>query len=120
MVCRSGNIETRRGVVSRGDIERLIQDADTFAVETKYDVVSSTPIFFVLDDEKHYIDVVGNKSVRMRGKISFVLARKSFIVNITKVMKKLGVEVKASYTGNAGGKLVYSARHRKGTTVQYC
>ncbi len=95
VVCRSGNIETRRGVVSRGDIERLIQDADTFAVETKYSVVSSTPIFFVLDDQKHYIDVIGNKSVRIRGKISFVLAHKSFIVNITKVMKTLGVEVKA-------------------------
>ncbi len=95
VVCRSGNIETRTGVVTRGDVERLIQDADTFAVETKYSVVTSTPIFFVLDDQKHYIDVIGSKSVRIRGKISFVLASKSFIVNIAKVMKKLGLEVKA-------------------------
>jgi cell division protein FtsA len=73
----------------------MIDDADSFATETKYSVVTSTPVFFILDDNKHYIDVIGSKTTKMRGKVSFVLARKSFIMNTIKVMKKLGIEVKA-------------------------
>ena len=95
VVCRNGITQTRKGIVTKGDIQSLIKDADTFAVETKYSVISSTPVFFILDDQNHYIDVVGHRSMSMRGKTSFVLARKSFLQNMAAVMKKLGVEIKA-------------------------
>lgn len=95
VICQDGFVDVKGGTVKQRDIENLIKDAQHFSQETKYVVVTRTPVYFVLDDDKHYIDVVGNKTKRMRGKVSFVLSRRHFVQNITKMLKKMSIEVKA-------------------------
>lgn len=94
VVCKEGFVETN-GIVRQADVDKLLTDAERFATETKYSVITSTPVFFILDDKKHYVDVVGNKSHSVWGKVSFVLARNHYIKNITLLLKKLNVDVRA-------------------------
>lgn len=94
VVCKDGFVETN-GIVRQTDVDKLIDNAERFATETKYSVITSNPVFFILDDNKHYIDAVGNRSHAVKGKVSFVLAKNSYIKNMTMLLKKLNVEIRA-------------------------
>jgi len=58
-------------------------------------IATSTPVYFLLDDGNHYIDVIGNQTKEMRGMVSFVLARKQFMLDITSFFNNLGLRAKA-------------------------
>ncbi len=93
--CCEGYTEVTDGVVSVKDIESLIDDAESRLDDIRYTVVSSTPVYFVLDDGNHYIDVVGSKARELRGLISFVYASNDFISQVTDVMEGLNVKLRA-------------------------
>ena len=95
VVCENGYVPVKSGVVTVQDIEKLIDDAEDFFVDTKYAIASSTPVYFLQDDENHYIDVVGNRTQSLRGRVSFVLARKQFIKDAEEILRHLGVRVLA-------------------------
>jgi len=95
VVCNDGYIAVGKDKVSQHDVERLIDHAEDFYTDTKYTIVTSTPVYFIQDDGHHYIDVIGNRTTELRGRISFVMARTHYIEDITQVLKGLGVEVTA-------------------------
>lgn len=94
VVSKNGYASVTTAQVERQDVEKLIDDAANFNDDSKYTVVTSTPIYFLLDDGKYYVDVIGSKTKELRGMISFVLVRKSLVDNITKLLNNLNVKVK--------------------------
>ena len=94
VVCQDGYANVRHGVVTNDDIENLINNAEDYYIDPKYAVVACTPVYFLLDDNNHYIDVIGSKSAGIRGKISFVLVKKQYIDDVTAVLNKLSVNVR--------------------------
>jgi cell division protein FtsA len=95
VVCENGDVPVKTGVVTKEDIERLIDASENFYVDAKYTIITSTPVYYLLDDNNHYIDVIGNRASVLRGRIAFVLARKQYIDNVTSVMERLGVRISA-------------------------
>ncbi|MDD5017100.1 MAG: cell division FtsA domain-containing protein [Eubacteriales bacterium] len=95
VICQDGYVAVRHEHVTSEDIEKLIDDAGDFYVDPKYTIVTSTPVYFLLDDGNHYIDVIGSKSTGIRGRVSFVLVRKQFIDDVTAALGELGVKAKA-------------------------
>ena len=95
VVCKDGYTPVKKGHVTAADVERCIEDAREFYIDTKYKIAASMPVFFLLDDKERYIDVVGSKSTAIRGKISFVLVRKQFVDIISKLLHSLNVKPRA-------------------------
>ena len=95
VVCENGYVPVKSGVVTVQDIEKLIDDAEDFYVDSKYSIVSSTPVYFIQDDAHHYADVVGNRTNSLQGRISFVLARKQYIKHTEEMLRHLGVRILA-------------------------
>jgi cell division protein FtsA len=48
----------------------------------------------MLDDGGRYIDVIGSRSSELRGKVSFILARKQYIEDTKQILESAGVKVK--------------------------
>ncbi len=95
VLCHEGNVYVKGGVVTKKDIESLIDDAEDFYLDPRYMVVTSTPVYFVLDDGNHYIDVIGNQTTQMRGMVSFVLGKKQFIKDVTAIFDSIGIKTKS-------------------------
>ena len=95
VICQSSCVSVRSGLVTEKDIENLIQTAGDFYNDPKYSVIAGMPVWFQLEDNNHYIDVVGYPAGELRGQISFILVRNQFLIDTGEVMKNLGISVKA-------------------------
>ncbi len=95
VICCEGYTEVSGGRVTEKDIENMIDDAEKQMDDIRYTIVSSTPVYFVLDDGNHYIDVVGSSARELRGLVSFVFASNDFISDVNNVLSGLNVKVRA-------------------------
>lgn len=95
VVCREGNVAVQTGRVTDGDIERLIEDTESAFDDSRYTVVNSSPVYFVLGDGNHYIDAVGEAAAELRGMVSMVFVRNDFLEDITALLTGLGIKVRA-------------------------
>lgn len=95
VICCEGFTEVAGGQVAVKDIENMIDNAEKQLDDIRYSVVSSTPVYFVLDDGNHYIDVIGCKARELRGLISFVFASNEFISDVTNILSGLNVKVRS-------------------------
>ncbi len=95
VICCEGYAEITGGKVTERDIENMIEDAEKQLDDIRYTVVSSTPVYFVLDDGNHYIDVLGCQARELRGLVSFVFASNDFIGDVTAILNGLNVKARA-------------------------
>ena len=95
VICCEGYTEVSGGRVTEKDIENMIDDAEKQLDDIRYTVVSSTPVYFVLDDGNHYIDVVGSSARELRGLVSFVFASNDFISDVNNVLSGLNIKVRS-------------------------
>ncbi len=95
VICCEGYTAVSSGKVTVKDIENMIDDAEKQLDDIRYTVVSSTPVYFVLDDGNHYIDVVGSMARELRGLVSFVFASNEFISDVTAILNGLNVKARA-------------------------
>ena len=95
VICCEGYTEVSGGRVTEKDIENMIEDAERQIDDIRYTVVSSTPVYFVLDDGNHYIDVVGSNARELRGLVSFVFASNDFISDVNNVLSGLNLKVRS-------------------------
>lgn len=95
VVCCEGYAQVPSGRVTVKDIENMIDDAEKSVDDIRHTIVASTPVYFVLDDGNHYIDVVGNSAHELRGLVSFVYASNEFIDDVTAILGGLNVKVRA-------------------------
>ena len=94
VICREGMALVKNGVVTVQDVERMIDDAEDFYVDPNYTVISSTPVYFLLDDGNRHIDVVGSVSKELKGLVSFILAKTEYVREITKMLSGLDVKTR--------------------------
>jgi len=95
VVCQDGFTSVRTGTITPQDVEDLIQDANRFSDDPRYEMVSATPIYFSLDGAGSNIDVVGSSAAELSGKVSFVFAGRQFLRDTTSLLGSLGVKAKA-------------------------
>lgn len=95
VVCQQGYAKVQGSLVAESDIERLVEDAEKGYDDSLYTVVNSTPVYFVLEDGHHYIDVIDAKANELHGVVSLVFAKNEFIDDVTTLLKNLGVNVTA-------------------------
>jgi cell division protein FtsA len=95
VICCEGYTEVAGSRITEKDIENLIDDAEHGMDDIRYTIVSSTPVYFVLEDGHHYVDVVGAGAHELKGLVSFVFASNEFIQQATKAMDALGVRIRA-------------------------
>jgi cell division protein FtsA len=95
VICCEGYTDIAGSRVTVKDIENMIDDAERSMDDVRYTVVTSTPVYFVLDDGHHYIDVVGAVTRELKGLISFVFASNEFVRLVTDVMEHLGVKLRS-------------------------
>ena len=95
VICREGYTQVASGRVAVKDIENMIDDAEKGLDDIRYTIVSSTPVYFVLEDGNHYIDVVGHSAQELKGLVSFVYASNEFIRDVTDVLNGLNVKIRA-------------------------
>jgi cell division protein FtsA len=95
VVCQDGHATVKGGRVTSKDIESLIDDAGRFYNDPRFTVVAGMPIYFLIGDQNHYIDVIGSEADELSGKVSFILVRNQYLEVISKIMQGLSVAVKA-------------------------
>jgi cell division protein FtsA len=95
VICCEGYTKVASGRVTVKDIENMIDGAERSIDDIRYTIVTSTPVYFVLEDGHHYIDVVGAPARELKGLISFVFASNEFIQTVTDVMGRLGVKLRS-------------------------
>jgi cell division protein FtsA len=95
VVCCEGYTKIPGGRVTEKDIENMIDHAERSIDDIRYTIVTSTPVYFVLEDGHHYIDVAGAPARELKGLISFVFASNEFIQLVTGVMERLGVKLRS-------------------------
>jgi cell division protein FtsA len=95
VICCEGYTKIPSGRVTEKDIENMIDHAERSIDDIRYTIVTSTPVYFVLEDGHHYIDVVGASARELKGLISFVFASNEFIQLVTDVMERLGVKLRS-------------------------
>jgi cell division protein FtsA len=95
VICCEGYTEVAGSRITEKDIENMIEDAEHSMDDIRYTIVSSTPVYFVLEDGHHYIDVVGSSAHELKGLISFVFAANEFIQQVTGAMNSIGVKIRS-------------------------
>jgi cell division protein FtsA len=95
VVCQQGYAKVADKRVAQSDIERLVEDAEKGYDDSLYTVVNSTPVYFVLEDGHHYIDVIDAEASELHGVVSLVFAKNEFIEDATTLLQNLNVKVTA-------------------------
>jgi cell division protein FtsA len=95
VVCQEGCAKVDGGRVVQSNIERLIEDAEQGYDDSLYTVVNSTPVYYILEDGHHYIDVIDAATNELHGIVSLVFAKNEFIEDTTALLQKAGVKVAA-------------------------
>lgn len=95
VVCCEGYTRVDSGRVASRDIEKLIDNAEESLDDIRYTIVTSTPVYFVLEDGNHYIDVAGTSTHELSGLISFVFASNEFLDDVTTVLSRLNVKIRS-------------------------
>ena len=95
VVCQQGFAKVQGNRVAISDIERLVKDAEQGYDDSLYTVVNSTPVYFVLEDGHHYVDVIDAEASELHGVVSLVFAKNEFIDDATTLLQSLGVKVMA-------------------------
>ncbi len=95
VVCQDGHANVESGRVCQSDIERLIENAEQGYDDSLYTVVNSTPVYYVLDDGHHYIDVTDVEASELNGVVSLIFVKNEFIEDTTALLQNIGVKVAA-------------------------
>lgn len=95
VVCQEGHADVESGHVCHSDIERLILNAEQGYDDSLYTVVNSTPVYFILDDGHHYIDVIDAAASELNGIVSLIFVKNEFIEDTTALLQNIGVKVAA-------------------------
>jgi len=73
------------------DIDELFHEADEFGSSTTHKVVSRSPIYYIMDDNRRLIEPKGITTTKITAMLSFVLAERNFINLMNEIIKPLGI-----------------------------
>jgi cell division protein FtsA len=82
------------GVVTKRDIERVIEQAKAIALPLDREIIHSIPIEYVVDNEKGIKDPVGMSGVKLEAEVHIVTAAITSAQNIYTALERAGLRVK--------------------------
>jgi len=82
------------GVVTKRDIERVIEQAKAIALPLDREIIHAIPIEYVVDNEKGIKDPVGMSGVKLEAEVHIVTAAIASAQNIYSALERAGLHVK--------------------------
>ncbi len=82
------------GVVTKRDIERVIEQAKAIALPLDREIIHAIPIEYVVDNEKGIKDPVGMSGVKLEAEVHIVTAAITSAQNIYTALERSGLRVK--------------------------
>lgn len=89
------NYEKSLGLVRKitsADVERFLEDSDSFKDNDEYYTINSSPVYFYIDGGKKTLNPVGVTTSTMGAFLSYVLCKKSFYEIFQKIGENIGVK----------------------------
>ncbi|UCF70314.1 MAG: cell division protein FtsA [candidate division WOR-3 bacterium] len=82
------------GVVTKRDIERVVEQAKAIALPLDREIIHAIPIEYVVDNEKGIKDPVGMSGVKLEAEVHIVTAAITSAQNIYTALERAGLRVK--------------------------
>ena len=82
------------GVITKRDIERVIEQAQTIALPMDREIIHAIPIEYTVDNEKGIKDPVGMSGVKLEAEVHIVTAAVTSATNIHTALERAGLKVK--------------------------
>jgi cell division protein FtsA len=82
------------GVVTKRDIERVLEQAKAIALPLDREIIHAIPIEYVVDNEKGIKDPVGMSGVKLEAEVHIVTAAITSAQNIYTALERAGLRVK--------------------------
>ena len=82
------------GVVTKRDIERVIEQAKAIALPLDREIIHAIPIEYIVDNEKGIKDPVGMSGVKLEAEVHIVTAAITSAQNIYTALERAGLRVK--------------------------
>jgi cell division protein FtsA len=82
------------GVITKRDIERVIEQAQAIALPLDREIIHAIPIEYIVDNERGIKDPVGMSGVKLEAEVHIVTAAITSAQNIYTALEKAGLKVK--------------------------
>ncbi len=82
------------GVISKRDIERVIEQAQAIALPLDREIIHAIPIEYIVDNEKGIKNPVGMSGVKLEAEVHIVTAAITSAQNIYTALERAGLKVK--------------------------
>lgn len=82
------------GVITKRDIERVIEQARAIALPLDREIIHAIPIEYIVDNEKGIKDPVGMSGVKLEAEVHIVTAAITSAQNIFTALQRAGLKVK--------------------------
>ena len=92
VVCKDTSLSLmKKRKVTDADIDALHDLGNGFREVPDYEVINIEPIYYFFEDGQKIVQPVGMTGNKLSGKISYILAEKSFITFVDSVLSDLGI-----------------------------
>ena len=99
--------------INQKDVDKLFEDGKAGVKKDGYEIISSTEIYFALDDSRKVVNPVGVNSSILGGAITYVSCEKYFADLIRGILSKIGVKtVNFVYVGQAEAEYLLTREDR--------
>lgn len=78
-------------MIKQEDIAEICDRAMPRTYEKTHAIINQAPIFFALDDKRKVLNPVGEQSSFLAASVSYVLANRAFLTQISSIMRDIGV-----------------------------
>lgn len=82
------------GVITKRDIERVIEQAQAIALPLDREIIHAIPIEYIVDNEKGIKDPIGMSGVKLEAEVHIVTAAITSAQNIYSALQRAGLRVK--------------------------
>jgi cell division protein FtsA len=91
--CRRSRFTSDEGVVSKFDVEYLLEQAKNFELDEGYKLLDVIPVSFLVDDEIIERNPVGITGRRIEANFKILVVPASYWINISRVFDKIDVKI---------------------------
>lgn len=111
-------VKGRNRLITRDDIEELIEKTGDFDMPEGYIPLHRTPVAYIIENQTRYKPPIGEKARYLSGYVSHVLASESFVEDVGSTLSSLGIGVLGMVAGPVGtGYLVRVDNEAKRTAI---
>ncbi|MCK9574992.1 MAG: cell division FtsA domain-containing protein [Clostridia bacterium] len=92
-ICKNGSLTFKKKTrITEKLIDSVYTVADDFSKNSDYTIISVTPVYFTLDDNRRFTNSLGLVTKQLSVNASYVLAENRFINTVNKLLSELKLE----------------------------